>query len=398
MSQLAQPRADEVGAALLRVVEQVAGKGNGFVPLHEPEFGGNEKEYLAECIDSTFVSSVGKFVDRFEEMLAEYTGAKHAVAVVNGTSALQMALHLAGVGAGDEVVVPALSFVATANAVKHAGGVPHFVDSDARTLGMSPGALAERLAEVARREGEGVANRVTGRRIAAVVPMHTFGHPVAMEPLLAVAERYGLPVVEDAAESLGSTLGGRHMGTFGQVAALSFNGNKVITTGGGGAILTDDAGLAKRAKHLTTTAKLPHRWAFDHDEVAWNFRMPNINAALGCAQLERLPGMLERKRQLAERYRAALEGQPGLSFVAEPEGARSNYWLNTVRVSGPDAGVRDQLLGLLNGAGYQARPAWTLLSSLPMYEGCSRGPLDVASELQASLINLPSSPKLAARA
>jgi len=228
-----------------------------------------------------------------------------------------------------------------------------------------------------------------------VVPMHTFGHPVDMEPLMELAAEYRLPIVEDAAESLGSTYGGRHTGTFGTVAALSFNGNKVITTGGGGAILTNDPLLAKRAKHLTTTAKLPHKWAFDHDEVAWNYRMPNINAAVGCAQLEQLPDKLARKRTLADRYRSALEGRPEMSFVSEPPGTRSNYWLNTLRLHAADPGQRDAALARLNEAGYQTRPVWKLLSRLPMYVECPRAPLAVAQELEASLLNLPSSPNLA---
>lgn len=387
--------AASVAGTLLQVVEKVLGKAAAFVPLHEPEFRGNEREYLMECIDSTFVSSVGKYVDRFEQMLADFTGARHVVAVVNGTAALQMALHLAGVGRDDEVLVPALSFVATANAVAHLGAVPHFVDVDPATLGLAPAALRQHLTNVARLTSDGVINRATGRRIAAVVPMHTFGHPVDMEPLLELADEYLLPVVEDAAESLGSTYRGQHTGTFGSVAAVSFNGNKIVTTGGGGAILTNDPSLAKRAKHVTTTAKLPHRWAFEHDEVAWNYRMPNINAAVGCAQLEQLPGKLARKRTLAQHYRNALEGQPGVSFVDEPPGSSSNFWLNTVRLQAPYPEQRDAVLATLNEAGYQARPAWTLLSRLPMYEACPRSPLDVSEALEASLINLPSSPGLA---
>lgn len=257
--------------------------GSGPVGLHEPRFDGNERRYLQECIDSTFVSSVWRFVDRFEADLANYTGARHAVAVVNGTAALHVALLLAGVEAGDEVIVPALTFVATANAVRYCGATPHFADSEERTLGLDPGALRDWLRQTAEMQGGGCINRHTGRRIRAVAPMHTFGHPCDLDGLLAVAHDYGLALVEDAAESLGSWIHERHTGTFGQLGTLSFNGNKIITTGGGGAILTNDSELARRAKHLTTTAKKPHRWEYVHDEVGFNYRMPNVNAALGCA-------------------------------------------------------------------------------------------------------------------
>ncbi len=320
----------EEATTLLAALRGVAGTADGVVPLHAPEFSGRESEYVQECISSTFVSSVGAFVTRFEEMLAATCGTKHAVAVVNGTAALQVALGLAGVGPGDEVLVPALTFVATANATAHCGAVPHFVDSDPITLGMSVSGLAERLERVAEAAPRGPRNRETGRRIAAVVPMHTYGHPVDMAPLLELAERYGVPVVEDAAESLGSSYRGRPMGSFGKLAILSFNGNKIVTTGGGGAILTDDAELARRAKHLTTTAKVPHRWEFVHDEVAWNYRLPNLNAALGCAQLERLPDFLARKRRIARAYHDALGDQEAVRFIDEPPGGRSNYWLATV--------------------------------------------------------------------
>lgn len=381
-------------AALLAGLRQVLGEG-GPVALHEPEFRGREWDYVKECIDTGWVSSVGKYVDEFERRIAEITGARHAVAVVNGTAALHVALHLAGVREGDEVLVPALTFVGTANAVAHCGAVPHFVDSGEATIGIDPARLAAHLQAVSRKEPGGLVNAGTGRRIAAVLPMHAFGHPVDLEGLLEVAGRFGLPVVEDAAESLGSTYRGRHTGTFGLLGVLSFNGNKIVTTGGGGAIVTDDPGLARAAKHLTTTAKLPHRWEFVHDAVAWNYRLPNLNAALGCAQLERLPDMLGRKRRLAESYREAFAGVAGLSFVAEPEGCRSNYWLNAVRLAKPDMAARDALLATANDAGFHCRPAWTLLHKLPMYAGCPRADLSVALALEASLVNLPSSARLA---
>jgi perosamine synthetase len=369
----------------------------GPVVLHEPTFAGKEWDYVKDCLDSTFVSSVGEYVNRFEAMLAEITGARHAVAVVNGTAALQVALQLAGVGRDDEVLMPALTFVATANAAAHLGAVPHFVDSAEKTLGLCPASLAAHLEATAEPVAGGWRNRHTGRRLAAIVPMHTFGHPVELEPVLDLAGRYGLPVVEDAAESLGSLYQGRHTGTFGQMGILSFNGNKIVTTGGGGAILTDDPELARHAKHLTTTAKLPHRWAFSHDEVAYNFRLPNLNAALGCAQLERLPALVESKRQLAQRYMETFSGMEGARVFHEPEGARSNYWLNVLLLGRNDSDLRDTILAATNDAGLMTRPAWTPLHRLPMYQGCPRADLPVAERLEQCLINLPSSAHCAAR-
>lgn len=379
----------------LSSLRRVLGQANPSLSLHEPEFSGNEWTYVKECIDTGWVSSVGKFVDEFELKLAEFTGARHAVAVVNGTAALHVALQIAGVKAGDEVFVPALSFVATANAVSHCGAVPHFVDSSESTLGLDAEALASHLEFVAERTVDGLRNKNTGRRISAIVPMHTFGHPVDMASLMNVAARFKLPVVEDAAESLGSTYHDRHTGTFGCMGVLSFNGNKIITTGGGGAILTNDPDVARQAKHLTTTAKKPHRWEFFHDAVAYNYRLPNLNAALGCAQLERLPDVLSRKRQLSKNYRKTFANIPGIHFIDEPEGSHSNFWLNAVRLDEPSMTGRDALLAMANEAGYQCRPAWVLLNKLPMYQNCPRAELFVAEALEASLINLPSSPKLA---
>ena len=380
---------------VLQGLKNVLGTAKDLIPLHEPEFIGNESALVQDCLNSTFVSSVGKYVDQFEAMLADYTGAKHAVAVVNGTAALHIALKLAGVQPEDEVLMPALSFVAAANAVAHCGAVPHFVDSSLDTMGMDPIALSEYLITTGEPTSHGLRNRHTGRRIAAIVPMHTYGHPVDMLSLMEVANHYKLPVVEDAAESLGSTYQGQHTGTFGKLGTLSFNGNKIITTGGGGAILTDDAELACHAKHLTTTAKRSHRWEFFHDEVAWNYRLPNLNAALGCAQMERLPDFLARKRALANRYQTAFSSLADIRFMAEPEQSRSNYWLNPVRLEEPDMNTRDKVLAAVNDAGYQCRPTWTLLHKLPMFADCPRTPLPVAEGLEASLINLPSSAKLA---
>jgi perosamine synthetase len=362
--------------------------------LHEPCFDGNEWMYLKECLDSTFVSSVGKFVDRFEAELAAYTGARHAVAVVNGTAALQVAFRLAGVGIDDEVMIPTLSFVATANAVSYCGAVPHFVDSEERTLGIAPGALREYLGQIAEIRDGHCMNRHTGRRIRALVPMHTFGHPVDIEGILRVAGDFHLIVVEDAAEALGSTVNGRHAGTFGLLGTLSFNGNKTITTGGGGAILTNDSEVARRAKHLTTTAKVPHRWEYRHDEIGYNYRLPNINAALGCAQLERLPDLLSAKRRLFELYRTAFAGIPHTRIFAEPAGCRSNYWLQTLLLDESAESQRDTILAATNDAGLMTRPTWTLMHELVPFRSCPRMELPGAESLQRRAINLPSSAQL----
>jgi perosamine synthetase len=384
----------EFADSVVERVRQVAGSGH--VPLHEPLLKGNELAYVTECIETGWVSSVGSFVDRFEHDLAAYTGAAHAVVVSNGTSALQIALRLAGVEQDDEVLVPTLSFVATANAVRHNGAWPHFVDSEARTLGVDPHTLDEYLDAIGERRDSDLFNRQTGRRIAAVVPMHTFGHPVDMPALNKVAVRYGIAVIEDAAESLGSFLDGRHTGNFGVCAALSFNGNKIVTTGGGGAIITNDAKLARRAKHITTTAKQPHPWAFFHDEVAYNFRLPNLNAAMGCAQLERIGTFVEAKRELARRYAEAFKGFNGGALFLERRGTHVNYWLQTLILSPEIADQRDKILKEANEAGLMTRPAWELLSTLPMYRNCPSAPTPVARDLASRIINLPSSPQLIA--
>lgn len=380
--------ADQIVDAVRTVV------GPGAVALHEPCFAGNEWAYVKECLDSTFVSSVGKFVDRFEAELAAFTGAKHAVAVVNGTAALHIALRLAGVRPNDEVIIPALTFVATANAVSYCGAMPHFADSDERYLGMDPHALREYLHASTEIRGKQCVNRASGRVIRSVVPMHAFGHPVDIEAVCAVARDFHLSLVEDAAESLGSTIHGRHTGTFGLMGTLSFNGNKTVTTGGGGAIITNDTAIAKHAKHLTTTAKVAHRWEYRHDEIGYNYRMPNINAALGCAQLEQLPGFLEAKRRLFESYAAAFAGVREARLVAEPPGCRSNYWLQTLLLNSSVASQRDAILAATNDVGLMTRPTWTLMHRLAPYSGCPRMPLPVAESLEARLINLPSSARL----
>jgi perosamine synthetase len=361
------------------------------VALHEPRFGGNEWLYLKECLDSTYVSSVGPFVDRFEFDLAEFTGAKHAVVVVNGTAALHISLLLAGVQPGDEVLVPTLTFVATANAVAHCGATPHFVDSEERTLGLDPGALRDYLRHSSERVGKTTVNRATGRVIRAVVPMHTFGHPVDVDGLLAVAHDFNLAVVEDAAESLGSLYQGRHTGTFGLLGTLSFNGNKTITTGGGGAILTNDTELAKRAKHLTTTAKVPHRWEYVHDRVGYNYRMPNLNAALGCAQLEQLPAFIEAQRMLYNRYQDRFSSLSHMRIMSEPTGSHSNYWLQALLLDETVAQQRDSILVATNDAGCMTRPAWMPLHRLEPFQNAPRMDLSGAEAIIRRLINLPSS-------
>lgn len=365
------------------------------VPLHAPEFRGHEWDYLKDCLDTGWVSSVGAYVDRFERDLQSFTGIAHAVAVSNGTAALEVCYRLAGVGPGDEVLTPTLSFIATANAITYRGAVPHFLDGEPWTLGVDPVRLDTYLGEIARIEGGVCINTLTRRPIRALTIMHVFGHPGDVEALAALAARWKLVLIEDAAEALGSRWKGRHMGGFGRLAALSFNGNKIVTTGGGGAVLTDDPELAKRAKHLTTTAKQPHRWAFDHDEVGWNYRMPNLNAALGCAQLEQLPGMLARKARLAAHYAQAFHGLDGAHMMTPREGAVVNHWLNALILDRPDRALRDQVLEVLNDAGYHARPLWTLMHRLPMYADCPSDALPVAEALENQVINLPSSAVLA---
>ncbi|MCG3773366.1 MAG: GDP-perosamine synthase [Nitrospira sp.] len=379
--------------SVLEAVREAVGPGP--CVLHEPRFDGNESEYLQECLDTTFVSSVGPFVDRFENDLAKYTGAKHVVATVNGTAALHVALLLAGVEPADEVLVPTLSFVATANAVRYCRAVPHFVDSDERTLGMDPVALRAWLQESTDMHSGFTVNRLSGRRIRAVVPMHTFGHPTNLTDLLTTAADFNIVVVEDAAESLGSMYQGQHTGTFGLLGSLSFNGNKTITTGGGGAILTNDPELARRAKHLTTTAKVPHGWDYVHDEVGFNYRMPNVNAALGCAQLEQLPGFLASKRRLLGRYLEAFSGLSGAHIFEEPQGCTSNYWLQTLLLERADMVQRNSILKETNESGFMTRPAWTLLHRLPPFADCPRAPLPIAEILERRIISLPSSAGLA---
>ncbi|MBF4208530.1 LegC family aminotransferase [Pseudomonas donghuensis] len=373
--------------SLVRFVRDQYGT-NDFIPLHAPVFSGNEQKYVAETIESTFVSSVGAFVDRFEHDMQAYTGSPRAVATVNGTAALHIALMLAGVKPGDLVITQSLTFVATCNAIAYCGAEPVFVDVDRDTLGLSPIALEAWLEAEAYVDADGHCRLKRDERVLrACLPMHTFGHPVALDALLDVSKRWGLALVEDAAESLGSTYKGRHTGTFGLIGTLSFNGNKVITTGGGGMLLTSEA-LGARAKYLTTTAKQPHPYEFVHSEIGYNYRLPNINAALGCAQLEQLETFLAAKRDLAMGYADELAGGD-LQFVFEPEGCRSNYWLNAVACQ--DLAQRDALLKATNERGVMTRPIWTLMNRLPAYQHCLKGDLSTAEWLEARIVNLPSS-------
>lgn len=381
-------------ADILSALRSVLPPDNSFVSLHEPNFSGNEWRYVKECLDTGWVSSVGKFVDRFEEDLAAYTGVKRAIAVVNGTAALHICLLLAGVKPGNEVLMPALTFIATANAVSYCGAIPHFLDSEETTLGVDPLKLATYLDEITEQRQDGCYSLKTGRYIKAVVPMHTFGHPVDLDPLLEVCQRFNIKLIEDAAESLGSFYKGRHTGQWGLLSALSFNGNKTITTGGGGAILTNDEELGRLAKHITTTAKVPHRWEFNHDMVGYNYRMPNINAALGCAQLEQLPEFIQAKRDLAERYRQVFAHVDGIKFVTEPVNCQSNYWLNTLLLDEECVNQRNALLRATNDAGIMTRPAWTLMHKLPMFATCPKMNLSVVENLAGRLINIPSSVNL----
>lgn len=376
---------------IIEAIQSILPREQKSIALHEPLFQGNEWDYVKKCLDGGWVSSAGKYVDLFEKQLAEYTGIKHVVAVMNGSAALHICLYLAGVAPGDEVLVPALTFIATANAVSQSGAVPHFVDNEERTLGLDPFKLGDYLQEISKLRTEGCFNKKSGRRLKAVIPMHTFGHPVDIEPLLEVCRRYNLMLVEDAAQSLGSSYKGYHTGSWGQLSALSFNGNKIITTGGGGAILTNESSLADLAKHLTKQAKLPHPWAFNHDMVGYNYRMPNLNAALGCAQLEQLPEFLAQKRSLAVRYQEAFAGLEGVNIFQEADFACSNYWLNVLLLDEKYSAARDLILELTNRLGIMTRPVWTLINKFPMYQDCPRMDLSVAESLERRIINLPSS-------
>ena len=362
--------------------------GDAFIPLHRPVFEGNERQYLIDCIDSNFVSSVGAKVTELEEKVAEFTGSRHAIATVNGTSALHIAIELAGVQAGDEVISQALTFIATCNAISYAGAEPLFVDVDVDTMGLSPAALKRFLEENAEKRASGTFNKISGKRISACVPMHTFGFPCRIVEIADICADWSIALIEDAAESLGSYVGSRHTGTFASMATLSFNGNKIITTGGGGMIITDDPELAKRAKYITTTAKVSHPYEFMHDEIGYNYRMPNLNAALGCAQMERLGDFLTVKAQLADQWDAFFD-DTGTDFVTAIDGNKANHWLNAIILNSRKD--RDEFLKLTNDNNVMTRPIWTLMSKLPMFKDCQTDGLQNSLWLQDRVVNIPSS-------
>lgn len=362
-----------------------------FTPLSVPKFIGNEKKYLEECIDTTFVSSVGKFVDRFEEDMARYTGAKKAVVCVSGTNALHMALMLSGVERDDEVLTQALTFIATCNALSYIGAHPVFLDVDRSTMGLSPDAMKEWLCKNTEQRNGECFNKSTGRRVKACVPMHTFGHPVRIEEIAELCKEYHIELVEDAAESIGSKYKGKHTGTFGKVGAISFNGNKTITTGGGGMMLFNDEELGAYAKHITTQAKIPHRWEFRHDHIGYNYRMPNINAALGCAQLENLDRYIESKRQVAAEYEAYFKNIDEIEFFTEPENSFSNYWLSAVVLKDKESQL--DFLQQTNDNGVMTRPIWELMNRLPMFENCENDGLVNTVWFADRVVNIPSSVK-----
>ncbi|MDB4399137.1 LegC family aminotransferase [Akkermansiaceae bacterium] len=385
---------DAKAEILCDTVRQVLKPFEGFTPMHIPIFDEREVEFLRECVESNFVSSVGAFCDRFETVLGDFTGAKRVILTVNGTSALHLSLLLAGVEPDEEVLIPSFTFVATANAVRYIGAIPHFVEIEEQSLGVDITKLSQWLETTTEAREEGLWNKSTGRRIRCLVPMHTFGHAVNMDELNAVAARFGLVVVEDAAESLGSYYRDRHTGSDSLCAAISFNGNKIITTGGGGAILTNDDDLADRAKHLSTTAKIPHSWEMRHDAVGYNYRMPALNAALGCAQMEKLPIFVEKKRALAERYQRAFDGVEGVRFLNEPEWATSNYWLNTLVLDDDSGEIQHQFLKLANREGIMSRPAWTPLHLLPLFYDCPKMDLTVTETMARRVVNIPSTASL----
>ena len=363
--------------------------GKDFIPLHEPRFVGNERKYVLDCIDSTFVSSVGKYVDDFEKQLAKYTNAKYAVACVNGTAALHMALIVAGVEQNNLVITQPLSFIATCNAISYIKASPLFIDVDMTTMGLSPIKLQDYLNEFAAIDAQGnCIHKVTKQKISACVPMHTFGHPCKIDEIAKICNEYNIVLIEDAAESIGSYYKEKHTGTFGKLAAFSFNGNKTITSGGGGAIITNDEALAKKAKYLTTQAKVPHKWDFVHDEIGYNYRLPNLNAAFLCAQMEQLNLFVENKRELAELYKQFFKNSEVI-FFEESENSKSNYWLNTVLFK--DKETRDKFLEYSNSNGVMTRPAWALMTRLVMFKDCLRGNLNNSLNLEDRIVNIPSS-------
>ena len=377
---------------LVKYIREIYSVKESFLPLHEPRFLGNEKKYLNECIDSTFVSSVGKFVDKFEAMICEITGAKYAVATSNGTSALHIGLVLADVKQNDLVITQALTFVATVNALKYTGATPVFVDVDKDTMGLSPKSLLEFLKENTSFIVGMCIHNNTKKQIKACVPMHTFGHACRIDEIVEICNKYNIKVVEDSAESLGTTYKNKHTGTFGDMGVYSFNGNKTITCGGGGVLVTNDEALAKRAKHITTTAKVPHKWEYDHDEVGYNYRMPNINAALACAQLEQLDGFINNKRELSGLYKTFFEGQENIEFRIAPKDSDSNYWLQAVCLE--DKQARDEFLDKTNAEGIMTRPIWTLMNKVKMIGEFIQGDLSNSEWLEDRIVNITSSVRI----
>ena len=371
---------------------QSATRGPG--ALHEPMLGDAERRHANACIESGWISYAGSYVKQFEDTLAEITGAQHVIAVTSGTAALHVCLMMADIKHGDEVLVPAFTFVASANAIAHAGAQPHFVDIDDETLCVGPARLSTYLSEICERKGGETINRETGRKITALIVVHTFGQAADMAALMKVCEDFDITLIEDAAESLGTSIPGQHTGTFSQTAALSFNGNKIITTGGGGAVMTDDPEIAAHIRHLTTTAKQPHKWEFIHDAVGYNYRMPAINAAIGVAQLEQFDDFLARKRALAVAYENVFDSVSGVAFIHEREGTTANYWLNAISLETADASVRDVILSTLNDAGYGCRPSWRPLHLLSPFADSPRDRLPVTEDLYLRIINLPSGIKV----
>lgn len=384
--------AEQLTKKIEQIVRKVSGIEHGPVVLHEPFFNGNERQYVTDCIDTNWVSTVGKYVNLFEQLISRTTGVKHAIATTSGTAALHICLLLAGVKPGDEVLLQAMTFVASANAVAYCNATPHFVDVELETLGICPERLREHLKAIGTMKDGVLHNCKTGQPIRALMVMHTFGHPSRLLELKQVCEEFNLKLIEDAAEAIGSEYHGQHVGHHGLLSALSFNGNKTITTGGGGAVLTNDDGLAQQARHLTTTGKVTHLWEYHHDCIAYNYRLPNLNAALGCAQLEQLGDIIMKKRVLASRYKSEFARVDDVSFFNEAPGVKSNYWLNAIILKKPSRADRDALLNNLNADGIMVRPLWNLMNRLPMYKSCPAADLSVSHQLEDSLINIPSSP------
>jgi len=377
---------------LISFIRSTFKESEAFIPLHEPRFFGNEKKYLLDAVDSTFVSSVGAYVDKFEDMMGKITGAKYAIALVNGTNALHLSLLLAGVEKDDEVLVQSLTFIATANAISYCNATPNFVDVDKETLGLSPSLLKEYLDEIAEMRDGRCFNKITGKRISACVPMHTFGFPLYIDELVDLCNEYNIPVVEDAAESLGSYYKGKHTGTFGLLGVFSFNGNKIVTAGGGGCIITNDESIAIKAKHLSTQAKIPHKWEYKHDYIGYNYRMPNLNAALACAQLEKLDLYVDNKRELSDLYYEFLKENKSLDLLREIKNARANHWLNAVVLE--DKKERDNFLTFTNENGIMTRPIWGLMNKLEMFKDCPHAELSNAEWLEDRVVNITSSVRL----